>query len=207
MNQIDTNTLIAICTCAIGLTKFIWWKHIAKVKAYESEKGKNLATKEDIGEITREIKSVESKFTLLTNLQTGILSEERNAIAEFAKSITIWINSYQRNFKLEQGDIESFLEDISIAQDKCNFSYSTLQILVDNQDLIESAALLMDKVSNFNRLQTDIKSLKQDCTISKIEAYQRVFKGKYYNNITDDINSFFQLSRKYIRRLINKPEH
>ena len=44
MNWIDTNTLITICTCAIGLTQFILWKHIAKVKAYEAEKGKNLAT-------------------------------------------------------------------------------------------------------------------------------------------------------------------
>ena len=45
MNWIDTNTLITICTGAIGLTQFILWKHIAKVKAYEAEKGKNLATK------------------------------------------------------------------------------------------------------------------------------------------------------------------
>lgn len=62
MNWIDTNTLITICTGAIGLTQFILWKHIAKVKAYEAEKGKNLATKEDIGDITNEIKSVENKF-------------------------------------------------------------------------------------------------------------------------------------------------
>lgn len=45
MNWIDTNTLIAICACAIGLTQFILWKHIAKVKAYESEKGKILLQK------------------------------------------------------------------------------------------------------------------------------------------------------------------
>lgn len=62
MNWIDTNTLIAICTCAIGLTQFILWKHIAKVKAYESEKGKNLATKEDIAEITKEIESVKASY-------------------------------------------------------------------------------------------------------------------------------------------------
>lgn len=51
MNWIDTNALIAICTCAIGLTQFILWKHIAKVKAYEAEKGKNTADKEDSQEI------------------------------------------------------------------------------------------------------------------------------------------------------------
>ena len=62
MNWIDTNTLITICTCAIGLTQFILWKHIAKVKAYEAEKGKNLATKEDIAGITKEIESVKASY-------------------------------------------------------------------------------------------------------------------------------------------------
>ena len=62
MNWIATNTLITICTCAIGLTQFILWKHIAKVKAYEAEKGKNLATKEDIAGITKEIESVKASY-------------------------------------------------------------------------------------------------------------------------------------------------
>lgn len=53
MNWIDTNTLIAICACAIGLTQFLFWRYIAKNKTYESEKGKNLATKEDIAELPK----------------------------------------------------------------------------------------------------------------------------------------------------------
>ena len=62
MNWIDTNPLIAICTCAIGLTQFLFWRYIAKNKAYESEKGKNLATKEDIAGITKEIESVKDSY-------------------------------------------------------------------------------------------------------------------------------------------------
>lgn len=60
MNWIDT--LLAICTCAIGLTQFLFWRYIAKNKAYESEKGKNLATKEDIAGITKEIESVKASY-------------------------------------------------------------------------------------------------------------------------------------------------
>lgn len=40
MNWIDTGLIIAICTCASGLTQFLFWKHIAKTKSYESEIGK-----------------------------------------------------------------------------------------------------------------------------------------------------------------------
>ena len=62
MNWIDTNALITICTCAIGLTQFLFWRYIAKQKSYESEKGKNLATKEDIAGITKEIESVKASY-------------------------------------------------------------------------------------------------------------------------------------------------
>lgn len=62
MNWIDTNTLIAICACAIGLTQFLFWRYIAKNKTYESEKGKNLATKEDIAGITKEIESIKESY-------------------------------------------------------------------------------------------------------------------------------------------------
>lgn len=62
MNWIDTNTLIAICTCAIGLTQFLFWRYIAKQKSYEAEKGKNLATKEDIKEITDKVESVKANY-------------------------------------------------------------------------------------------------------------------------------------------------
>ena len=66
MDWIDTNSLISICTFAIGLTQFLFWRYIAKQKSYETEKGKNLATKEDIGEITKEIESVKNTFTIET---------------------------------------------------------------------------------------------------------------------------------------------
>lgn len=62
MNWIDTNTLIAVCTCAISLTQFLLWRYIARNKSYESEKGKNLATKEDIGVITHEIESIKDNY-------------------------------------------------------------------------------------------------------------------------------------------------
>lgn len=62
MNWIDTNILISICTCAISLTQFLFWRYIAKQKSYEAEKGKNLATKEDIKDITDKVESVKANY-------------------------------------------------------------------------------------------------------------------------------------------------
>ena len=50
MNWIDTGLIIAICTCASGLTQFLFWKHIAKTKSYESEIGKLNAQIEKIAQ-------------------------------------------------------------------------------------------------------------------------------------------------------------
>lgn len=62
MDWIDTNLLISICTFAIALTQFLFWRYIAKQKSYEIEKGRNLATKEDIAEITEKIESVKESY-------------------------------------------------------------------------------------------------------------------------------------------------
>jgi hypothetical protein len=80
MSWIDTNTLIAICACAIGLTQFLFWRYIARNKSYESEKGKLLATKKDIKDITQKVEEVKNmystsleryKFELQTEFETS----------------------------------------------------------------------------------------------------------------------------------------
>ncbi|WP_099465185.1 hypothetical protein [Parabacteroides provencensis] len=62
MNWTETETIITICTGIVTLTQFFLWKYFACNKSYELEKGKNIATKEDIREITKEIESVKSYF-------------------------------------------------------------------------------------------------------------------------------------------------
>lgn len=73
MSWIDTNTLIAICACAVGLTQFFLWRYIAKNQAYEAEKGKNLATKEDIKEITKMIEEAKAISSISNSIDTHLL--------------------------------------------------------------------------------------------------------------------------------------
>lgn len=58
-----TETVVSICTGIITLTQFLLWRYIARNKSYESEKGKNLATKEDVAEITKKIESVKESYS------------------------------------------------------------------------------------------------------------------------------------------------
>ena len=76
--------------------------YLALFKSYFKEKGKNLATSEDIEDLTLKVESVKQQFIeknanikakldLLTNLQISHKNDERLAIIEFHKRIQNWI--------------------------------------------------------------------------------------------------------------------
>ncbi len=77
--------------------------YLALFKSYFQEKGKNLATSEDLEDLTLKVESVKQNFIeksaslkakldLLTNLQISHKNDERNSLIEFHKSIKSWIS-------------------------------------------------------------------------------------------------------------------
>ena len=177
MDWIDTNTLIAICTCAIGLTQFLFWRYIAKQKSYEAEKGKNIATKEDIAGITKEIKSVESKFTILTNLHTGILSEERNTIIEFNEKYSLWIESYMINWRLNSNnnsDIDEFSRILEKNQELCYIALSKFELFIEDKELNYLAQELIIKAAQLEGLRSIIEEMRPlNILLNSTEAQER----------------------------------
>lgn len=232
MNWIDTNTLIAICTCAIGLTQFLFWRYIAKNKAYESEKGKNLATKEDIGEITKEIKSVESKFineterlksnlAILTNLQTDISSIERNALVEINKSLFTWLNTvlYFPDYE-DINDIEKYDTTLDKLHNIQQQNEIMFELFVDEQNIqaylnkISLAIFDMHinrkiQISALKKIITGNDTIPSNHSPNKKEKIEDAI-DKYNENILKQhekivpiIHLFRKQSRNYIYKLLN----
>lgn len=121
MNWIDTNILITICTFAIGLTQFLFWRYIARNKAYEAEKGKNIATKEDLEVLTR----IEEKTK---NSVTKEDLKEITLIAERAKSQVVIEDAEKKSYYTEKGkniatkqDIEEITKKIEIIRNEVSF--------------------------------------------------------------------------------------
>lgn len=78
--------------------------YLAFFKSYFQEKGKNVATQEDIGKITKAVEDVRKQFTIETellknnlNLYTGsfqsIKTLERNALIEINSKYSQWLQS------------------------------------------------------------------------------------------------------------------
>jgi DNA replication protein DnaD len=60
--------------------------------SYVQEKGKNLATKEDIEKITTKIELVKSDIVILTHKKTSLSSEKEKSLFEFYGKYSSWMN-------------------------------------------------------------------------------------------------------------------
>ena len=163
-----------IFTIIAGLVQYII--------TYFKEKGKNLATKEDIGKITEEIKSVESQFineteklknklAILANVQTDITSMERQAIIEINKSLFMWIDSV---LNIPNINSSNQIDDYINTQ---NQLYKNVQ-----QD--EIVLRLFVKSDNIHNILHKITSVFLEIQIKKQLKYHEIIK---INNEIDDI--------------------
>ncbi|MEY2830686.1 MAG: hypothetical protein RIQ33_2544 [Bacteroidota bacterium] len=121
MTQQDLEIILQILLLIIGL-------YLALFKSYFQEKGKNLATLEDIEEITELVEQVKTTFIkqtenlkanlqFLTNVQVGIASEERNAIIDYNLKYFRWLNLL----------LDSSMKDINTYDDNELDKYVQLQ--------------------------------------------------------------------------------
>lgn len=121
---------------------------------YFEEKGKNLATKEDIGEITKIVEDAKIVFTTQTellkanlqfynNLKTGISTEERNAIVDFNSTLFFWHDSLT----------DSGLNDVN---------------LKDNEDLRKHIAFLNKLHKDVLRSQAKLRLFIEDSGLQTI---------------------------------------
>ena len=122
-------------------------------KSYFSEKGKNIATSEDIEELTLKVESVKQNFIeknaiikseldILVNIQTGYKTEKRLAILEFHKKFSLWIElhtiayiplideSNEQEIKEKLYSYDKIYQDLLIAK-------SLLEIYVEDEELFK----------------------------------------------------------------------
>jgi len=103
MTQDDIQIILQAITIVVGL-------YLAFFKSYLHEKGKNVATQEDIGKITKAVEDVKKQFTIETEILKNNLSLysgsfqsiktlERNSLIEINLKYSQWLQSL-KNFSL-----------------------------------------------------------------------------------------------------------
>ena len=155
--------LTNIITALLLFIAVLWLRNF--LPNYFNEKGKLLAQKEDIQEITQKIESVKNEFAKeteylridlqkLLNFQVSHRAEERNSIIIFYDKYNQWLYSlleinfgaYNRNYVNDLRDkrifIEKFYAETNVAQSK-------LRLLVKYDGIINLSHKLMEKILEF----------------------------------------------------------
>ncbi|MFA7380040.1 MAG: hypothetical protein WC150_06225 [Bacteroidia bacterium] len=122
--------------------------------SYFSEKGKNIATKEDIEEITSLVESVKHSFTIetekiksnlqiLAGLKGSFITEEINSIISFNETYFDWLNKLMDTGlgsadTKKESELDLYRKKISDAEMRCSNSEAKLLLFVENENLLKA---------------------------------------------------------------------
>jgi len=123
----------------LNIAGFIITCFILYYKAYSTEKGRNLATKQDIGEITQIVESIKTSLLIKTEELKSDLSyknehlihlraSERAAIISYYKATWVLVLSFMRT-DLIKYEIDNFDENV----DKKNISFLSLRYISESE--------------------------------------------------------------------------
>lgn len=82
----ELQLLLQILIILLGL-------YLAFFKSYFQEKGKNLATKEDVEEITSKVEKIRHELHLETESKLSLRTEERNALVDYYTKYQYWLST------------------------------------------------------------------------------------------------------------------
>lgn len=192
----------------IDILLIITLLYIAFFKSYFTEKGKNIATKEDIGYITKEIETVKNEVKYFNQIKFEISKEKKEAALDYYNQASFFVDyttkivdvlmNNQTNLKL----ISKQIEDIRFQMSKLFGSFLKLMIYFDkNTDFVRSASNYYDsanriqQISNLYLVQLEnnaqqylllLDSLKEGDVSKKTYLIQNV---NYSKELTQDFIS------------------
>ncbi|MBS1634602.1 MAG: hypothetical protein JST26_01680 [Bacteroidetes bacterium] len=137
-------------------------------KSYFSEKGKNVATKEDIEEITTKVETIKSDFDRQTEylrhhlqlenqVQMLLLTDLKAAITSAYENFYLWLetsyNMYIESNEFEtKGQVKKAEEDMQVAEHNFSKSLARLELYADDARLNEIIARLETETTEFQNL-------------------------------------------------------
>lgn len=156
----DATLLIQITVnlLAIGLGFYLIY-----YKAYMGQKGKNLATKEDIGVITKEIEQVKQEYTKGVELfksQTDLIAsnnkehykDSKKVIMDFYDSYVLWwhhtTNDSPKSMAPPETKFGSWMEDNYELEKDIIIHQKRFELFIENEELKNGAVKLVEATKN-----------------------------------------------------------
>lgn len=147
LNEITTIGLIqVVTTTALGY----WFKNF--YPAYFNQKGKNLADKEDIEDLTNKIENVKSSLDLLKSYKKQHRDEERNCLIEFYSELTnlLFVDNLKNAMSSAGADPNDQLRTSTYASLRMQTKLSKVKLLVLNNEIIQLSNQLFLQAEKIN---------------------------------------------------------
>lgn len=123
-------------------------------KSYFQEKGKNVATKEDISEITEKIENVKSDIGILTHKKIFLSTEKQNCLLDFYEKFSSWINN---------------VVSASLISNSDSYSLYYLQVIEKLQVLYQNYLSAESKVDIFFNADKELLDAKRSLAVPMLE--------------------------------------
>ncbi|HXU28157.1 MAG TPA: hypothetical protein VN698_13080 [Bacteroidia bacterium] len=143
---------------------FILGLYLAFFKSYFQEKGKNLATKEDIEEITTKVEGIKTEFIketekLKTDLQfenhvkVSINTDTKNSIVEMVENYNFWLilimDSFNQSLSFDTKKVEKVRSDLQQAYFKFVMSESKLYLYQQDNQISDLLGVIKEHTIRF----------------------------------------------------------
>tara|TARA_R110000823_G_scaffold315370_1_gene447206 strand:- start:96669 stop:97337 length:669 start_codon:yes stop_codon:yes gene_type:complete len=212
--SIILNVIIIVCL-VIG---FFLIKNL--IPSYFSEKGKNLATKEDIEEITTKVKTVESQINILTGNILEYSTLKRQYIIDYFAAYNNWertitsanldystscaelnrtaierIYNAKHSYNLKEGEIELFIEDRDFYNIRKELTIKTLKYQHEFEKVAyEIESLFLEKGENGAHYE-DLKKVLAEYREYSVSELKEIYKER--NKLTSKLT-------EYIKQMMEK---
>ncbi|MGV3630087.1 MAG: hypothetical protein ACO1O6_02725 [Bacteroidota bacterium] len=206
--------------------------YLALFKSYFQEKGKNLATKEDVEEITKMVETVKTEIHFQNESKYSLRVEERNSLVNFYEKYHVWLSAVsdvyfggvndvdqakifseriyktQFEFNLSRGKMELFTNDLEIKEKIIDVK----EITIEFQFIVLEAIINWETtIFEINQIKTYTPILEQSVKIDGIYQKQRQINQDYLNkkkSMNEKIWPLHQSLKKavhnHLKRLVNE---
>lgn len=190
----------------VNIIALLLFLFIYLFRSYSSEKGKNLATKEDIEEITHKIESVKSELQFQTQNKLTTKNAERDALINLYEKYYLYLVSItDTQFPLDS--TPSKLNQTIYKLDELETGFliakarTELFIINDELETLTSESLTLTQKIHFQAAMLSIKlqqlQMKRDIEIQENPGEKTYFQNEYFeegkNLQTDYITKKFQI--------------
>lgn len=192
--------------------------------SYSKEKGKNIATKEDIEDITHKIETVKNQIHYTTQSKLSLKDEERNAVVDVYDKLHSWTYGIMNISYVEsEGNEEAFVRQLLNDINKLKFAYISSRaiatLFVRDEEFLKSLNNVCKKVSDLhdhsrnatNDFRKHIKKTsKYECYKDKVDNFIKFYlpyskeRKEMYDNIVPDMNKFTRTAHFHLQSLLEE---